>query len=127
MKANAKMKIITAALCTAGLVSAPYAVADNINGTLVPPLAQSVVPTDYTVSYPVTIAIVGQGVQNLNFVYNGATGVWTAPEGYTYDAALNPNDNTAVFTTTLTPKGGEQRYDVRVLSFRYQVGMDTSR
>jgi hypothetical protein len=99
MKANVRMKIITAALCTAGLISAPLAVADTINGTLVPPLPQSVVPTDYTVTYPVTVAIVGQGVQNLSFVYNGATGVWTAPPGYTYDASLNPNANTAVFTT----------------------------
>ena len=97
-----KSKAIIAALAAAGIVAPLSAMAaDTITGTVTPPTPQAPVPASgYTVTYPVTVQLTGGSPQNLNFVYNGATGQWTAPAGWVYDAALNPNANTAVFTTT---------------------------
>jgi hypothetical protein len=35
--------------------------------------------------------------------------------------------DTVSFAMALTPKGGEQRYDVRVQSFQYRLGMNSNR
>ena len=96
MKTN--VKIIVAALCTAGLIAPPLAMADTISSPAVAPVAQSVVPGTYTVTYPVTVALAGGAPQSLNFVYN-SNGTWTAPAGWTFNGYLNPSNNTAVFTT----------------------------
>ena len=96
MKTN--VKVIVAALCTAGLISPPLAFADTISAPPVAPVAQSVVPGTYTVTYPVTITLAGGAPQVLNFIYN-SNGTWTAPPGYTFSGYLNPSNNTAVFVT----------------------------
>jgi len=97
-----KTKVIAAALAAAGIVTPLTALAaDTITGTVNPPTPQAPVPASgYTATYPVTVQLTGGSPQNLNFVYNGSTGQWTAPAGWAYDASLNPNANTAVFTTT---------------------------
>jgi hypothetical protein len=100
---NMKVKAVTAALAAAGIIGVTQsALADTINPTTVnPPAAQSPVPpSGYTVTYPVTVSLTGGTPQTINFVYDGSTGQWTAPAGWSYDASLNPNANTAVFTTT---------------------------
>src|SRR3954451_4799525 len=101
MKMNAKL--IVAALCAVGIVAPlQQALADTITPpAVVPPTAQTpTTPTTYTVTYPVTVTLTGQAPQTVNFVYNGATGAWTAPAGWTYSGQLNQNANTATFTTT---------------------------
>jgi hypothetical protein len=101
MKMNVKM--IVAALCAVGVVAPlQHAFADTITPpTVVPPTAQTpTAPATYTVTYPVTVTLTGQAPQTVNFIYNGQTGVWTAPAGWTYSGQLNQNQNTATFTTT---------------------------
>ena len=101
MKTNVKM--IVAALCAAGVVAPlQQAFADTFGPpTLVPPTAQTpAAPATYTVTYPVTVTLTGGTPTVVNFTYNGATGLWTAPAGWTYTGTLNQNANTAVFSTT---------------------------
>ena len=81
-----KVKALVAALGAVGLAaSLPQALADTITppATVAPLPNQTVVPTTYAVTYPVTVQLTGQAAQNVNFVYN-ANGSWTAPAGWTY-------------------------------------------
>src|SRR5450759_5296275 len=101
MKTN--VKLIVAALCAVGLIAPlQQALADTITPpAIVPPTAQTpTAPATYTVTYPVTVTLTGQAAQTVNFIYNGQTGQWTAPAGWTYTGQLNQNQNTAVFSTT---------------------------
>jgi len=96
-----KVKLVVAALSAAGVIAPMTTLADTISPpTLVPPTAQSpAIGNTYSVSYPVTVTLAGGTPQALTFTYN-SDGTWSAPSGWTYDASLNPNANTAVFTTT---------------------------
>ena len=90
MKMN--IKVIVAALSAAGVIAPLSAMADTITPAApVPPVAQSVAPANYTVSYPVTVALVGGGVSNVTFTY-AANGTWTSSDpAWTYAGQLNQN------------------------------------
>src|SRR5512137_914313 len=108
MKTN--VKIIVAAMCTAGLISPSLALADTITpvsppGTTAPGAQTPTPPANTITSFPVNVVVPGVGATTLNLQYNNTTGVWnTNNPDWTYNASVNLGDNTAVFSTT-TPGG----------------------
>lgn len=109
---NTKVKLIVAALSAAGVIAPLPALADTITPLVTTLTPQSpVVGNTYVVSYPVIVTLAGGTPQALTFSYN-ADGSWTTPAGWSYDASLNPNANTAVFTTT----SGTTEYGIAISS-----------
>jgi hypothetical protein len=108
MKTN--VKIIVAAMCTAGLISPSLALADTITpvsppGTVAPAAQTPTPPANTITTFPVSVVVPGVGATVLNLKYNNTTGVWdTGNAAWTFNANVNNDKNTAVFSTT-TPNG----------------------